>query len=148
MIFNSPARGTERAVLIGDLAVHTPAVGFSGGAVLFSNVRSTCDLVGAGGLVPTWREAERSSSKPVPSCLPLLAPRACSLAAACASTAFSRCSPECCLPYVTSLPQGPSVHEIKCNLLSGVSSLMRGVNHLSGDSRFDSHGQQTMMLAL
>lgn len=59
MIFNSPARGTERAVLIGDLDVHTPAVGFSGGAVLFSNVRSTCDLVGAGGLVPTWREAER-----------------------------------------------------------------------------------------
>lgn len=108
--------------------------------------------------VPTWREAERNFFKLVPSFLPASPPpphplpgpahRQLHQAHLCASTAFSRCSPECCLSFVTLLPQGPSVNEIKCNLLFGVSGLIWRVNHRSDASRFDSHGQQTMMLVL
>lgn len=94
--------------------------------------RAPMVFLGTGALVPAWSEAERFF-KPVPSCLPLPTPRAAIPKLICMlTTTFPRCSPECCLSLATLLSQGPSVNEIKCNLLFAVSGLITSVVVIPG----------------
>lgn len=73
----------ERAVPTGDLTVHAPAVGCSVGLCYSRMARVRVTLWGQGSwFQPGGKQREASSSLCLPSCLPLPAPRACSLTAA------------------------------------------------------------------
>lgn len=115
-------------------------LGFHGIPATFTLcVQGACGLAGAGQLVPAWREAKRGLvSVCLPACplrLPQPAHWQLHQARLSACNGLFRVLIQVLLAHATSLPQGPSVNEIKCNLLVGVSGLL----WLTGDSWLDSY---------